>query len=397
MTLVRRSFPAMFRDIAVVSALYFIAGKAGLAVPYTSGNVSPVWPAAGVAVAALVIRGYCVWPGIAIGAFLVNFFSPIPHLAAFGIGAGNVLGPLLIAWLLGRCTKGRLTHLADLGWLIACTLPGTLLSAVTGNIALMLTGVRAWQSAPAAGLVWWMGDSLGVLLITPLLLRAADLRLSKTRAAELAALLVALVLFAALLFSGQHVTEEVLGFAVLPFIIWGAVRFGIAGAALASCTVSSVAIWATSHSSGPFVHYRAALYDAGLLQAFIATISISGLSLAAVISERYATQQALAREEELRRAEEALRRSDRLAALGRLAATISHEVNNPLAACVNLVHLIGRKALDNETREFIALLEQELLRVAAITKRTLGFVRESSERVQSSIPTLLDETLTLYE
>jgi integral membrane sensor domain MASE1 len=67
----------------------FAAGRLGLAVPFTSANVSPVWPAAGMGMALVLIRGIRVSPAIALGAFLVNFFSPVPTLAAVGIGLGN--------------------------------------------------------------------------------------------------------------------------------------------------------------------------------------------------------------------------------------------------------------------------------------------------------------------
>src|SRR5512147_2052030 len=71
-----------FVELALVILVYFLGGKIGLAVPYTSGNVSPVWPPAGIAVAAMLMVGYRIWPAVAIGAFLVNFFTPIPPLAA---------------------------------------------------------------------------------------------------------------------------------------------------------------------------------------------------------------------------------------------------------------------------------------------------------------------------
>ena|SRR5947207_1086738 len=83
-----------YAQIAVVFAAYFITGKFGLATPFTSGNISPVWPAAGVALAASLLCGFRVWPGIAGGAFLVNFLSPIPYMAAFGLAFGNTLAAL---------------------------------------------------------------------------------------------------------------------------------------------------------------------------------------------------------------------------------------------------------------------------------------------------------------
>src|SRR5262249_51587852 len=87
-------------QLMCVFAAYVIAGELGLAVPFTSGNVSPLWPAAGVALASVLMFGYHIWPAIALGAFIVNFFTRIPHLAAVGIALGNTAGPLCGAWLL---------------------------------------------------------------------------------------------------------------------------------------------------------------------------------------------------------------------------------------------------------------------------------------------------------
>jgi integral membrane sensor domain MASE1 len=69
---------------------YLLTGEIGLAVPFTSANVSPVWPAAGVALAAMLICGKQVWPAVALGAFVVNYSSGLPFRAALGIAAGNL-------------------------------------------------------------------------------------------------------------------------------------------------------------------------------------------------------------------------------------------------------------------------------------------------------------------
>src|SRR5216684_325586 len=88
--------------LALVFALYYGAGKLGLAVPFTSFNVSPVWPAAGVAVAAVLLWGIGIAPAIAFAAFLVNFRSSIPAPVAVGIGLGNASSALLAGYVLRR-------------------------------------------------------------------------------------------------------------------------------------------------------------------------------------------------------------------------------------------------------------------------------------------------------
>ncbi len=95
---------------------------------------------------------------------------------------------------------------------------------------------------------------------------------------------------------------------------------------------------------------------------------------------------------ERKKAEEALRRSEKLAATGRLAATMAHEINNPLEALTNLIYL-AKIADGNAAREYLASAEEELGRVSYLTKQTLGFYREtkgaSPMRVGSMVRSLL--------
>src|SRR5579871_1937399 len=95
-------------------------------------------------------------------------------------------------------------------------------------------------------------------------------------------------------------------------------------------------------------------------------------------------------------AEEALRKTERLAAMGRVAGIIAHEINNPLEAITNTFYLLrDHPSLDEEARYFARLGEQELIRVAHITRQTLGFYRESKTPVDLSISVLIDEILEL--
>ena len=96
-----------------------------------------------------------------------------------------------------------------------------------------------------------------------------------------------------------------------------------------------------------------------------------------------------------RRAEDALRQSEKLAATGRLAASIAHEINNPLEAVMNLTYL-ARKQPGN-VQKYLQLAEQELERIAQITKNTLGFYRDSTSSVNADISELLNEVVRLYE
>jgi PAS domain S-box-containing protein len=98
-----------------------------------------------------------------------------------------------------------------------------------------------------------------------------------------------------------------------------------------------------------------------------------------------------------RHAEEALRRTEKLAAAGRLAATVAHEINNPLEAVTNLLYIAQRStALDAETRHNLAIADEELQRVAHIVRQTLGFYREATSPRATDLASIVTDVLDLY-
>jgi PAS domain S-box-containing protein len=99
---------------------------------------------------------------------------------------------------------------------------------------------------------------------------------------------------------------------------------------------------------------------------------------------------------EQKRGEETLRRTEKLAAAGRLAASIAHEINNPLEAVTNLLYLIRQEDLAPETRHFAELAQQEVTRVAEITQQTLRFYRQSTLPANTNVAELLDSVITLH-
>jgi len=307
------------QKLVFVLAAYFVAGRIGLSVPFTSGNVSPVWPPSGIALAAILIWGYRVWPGIALAAFLVNFLSPIPHPAALGIAVGNTSAALVAAFLLRRIANFQtLRQLRDvLGLVFLAGIVSTTIAASVGVVSLFLAGVQPWSTYASAWGVWWLGDAMGVLLVAPLILTVRQLgRIRGTsRAIEGTVLLAGIALTCWFIFDNRFVTrtgEGVLAFSVFPFVVWAAIRFGISGSAFASFLLATISVWATARGSGPFVRHTP-MENAVLLQVFLAVIAITGMTLAVIVIERERAERALRREHQLleaqRRSEEALRDS----------------------------------------------------------------------------------------
>jgi len=99
-----------------------------------------------------------------------------------------------------------------------------------------------------------------------------------------------------------------------------------------------------------------------------------------------------------RNSEDALRQTEKLAAAGRLAASIAHEINNPLEAVTNLLYLIRlQDSLGAETRQYVELAQHEVARVSEITQQTLRFYRQSTLPITANVSELLDSVLTLHQ
>ena len=283
--------------LLMVFVAYVIAGKAGQATTHIrSSNLGPVWPAYGVALASVIVYGSRVWPGLAAAAFLVAVTSPVPAVTAAGQAASATLAALVGGLLLSRVRFNRsLSRLRDaLAVIVLGALVSALVSATLGVSVLYVTGVQAYDGIASAWLIYWLGDATGVLLITPLVLSVPALRRTNSvaRIAELIALLVGLTLVCSAIFADSRlfsVEGHVLAFAVLPFIIWAAIRFGVIGVTLANVIVATIATVGTALGLGPFSR-GTAVTNALLLDVFFTVLSVSGTLLAAVIAEREQTE-----------------------------------------------------------------------------------------------------------
>jgi PAS domain S-box-containing protein len=281
-------------QFALVFIAYFVAGKLGQATTnIRSSNLGPVWPAYGIAVAAFLRYGYGIWPGVAASAFLIAYLSPVPALAAAGQTFGATLGAATAAVSLRRIPgfDPALLRLRDaLGFITRAALGSAVVSSAIGVAALYLTHVQAYSGLGPAWLIYWLGDSTGVLLVTPLVftLPALVKFRSHRHTVELAAL-IALSILACLIVFGDLplVTDRfhVLAFAVLPLVMWAAIDFGIAGAALSVFIIATIATLSTALGLGPFAG-NTAFAAAVLLDVLFMMLALSGLTLAAVIAER---------------------------------------------------------------------------------------------------------------
>ena len=282
----------LYAKLAGVAAVYYGAAKLGLNLAFETPSVTAIWPPTGIALAAVLLWGYRIWPGIALGAFLANAWTDVPIYTAFGITVGNTLEALVGAYLLNRLTDFRpsLERVRDvLSLVLLAGVVSTTVAATIGVTSLMLGDEIASGDFGITWRTWWLGDMGGDLLVAPALLIAAthwpfDQAPGRRLEALAAGFLVAGV--SVLTFT----RDASVTFLVFPPLIWAALRFWQAGAAAATLIVAAIAIPLTEDDIGPFSGH--APDDRLLLaQAFLGVVSLTGLVLAAVLTERQRSEQ----------------------------------------------------------------------------------------------------------
>jgi signal transduction histidine kinase/integral membrane sensor domain MASE1 len=290
--------------ILALAAAYFIAGRLGLSLKIAHGSATPVWAPTGISLAALLMFGRELWPGVALGAFLVNITTPTPPVFSAVAAAGNTLAVLVAFALIRRGGGVQTLERGDqVTQLVIASLVAPLVSATIGAGGLWATHGVPWSDVDFTWLVWWLGDSLGFIIVTPLLLTwLRPLRgfRAPAEAAGLALLIVAAGLlvigpWSIPLFHGQP-----LAYAMLPLVAWAALRFEQHGATLATFVVSTLALWGSMEGYGPLAHATQA--EVLLLwQVFSMVVAVTALAIAGTASERNRAERALrAREESVR-------------------------------------------------------------------------------------------------
>ncbi len=289
--------------IGILAVIYFIAGKLGLMLASLHASASPVWPPAGIALAALLLLGYRAWPAIFIGAFLVNVTTAGNVATSFAIAIGNTLEALVGAWLVNRFAGG--TNVFDrpqgvFKFALAAAI-STIISPAFGATSLALAGFADWASYGAIWLTWWLGDATGDLVFAPLVLLwsvASKRRWNKKEAAEVGALLLLLVLLSGLVFGGWveiSARNYPIAFICGLVVIWTAFRFTQRETATGIFILSAIAVWGTLHGFGPFVR-ETENQSLLALQFWTAVLTITAMALSAGMAERRRVEEELQHE-----------------------------------------------------------------------------------------------------
>src|SRR5499425_1724927 len=281
--------------LVLIATIYLVAAKLGLRLAFVHANATPVWPAAGIALAALLLRSTRMWPAIFVGAFIANVTTAGSVWTSLGIAAGNTLEALVGAYLVTRFASGRraFARAQDvITFFVLAALVSTLVSATIGVGTLVLAGFAPWAKAGTIWRTWWLGDAAGLVIIAPVLILWAEKK--QPRRWNPSRLFEAGLLLLAVLIAGQLVFGAVLpkanptypiDFLAVPPLVWAAFRFGQRETATASFILAGMGIWGGLHGQGPFSRPdpNESLL---LLQAFVGLSAVLALAFAALVAER---------------------------------------------------------------------------------------------------------------
>ncbi|MBI4354842.1 MAG: MASE1 domain-containing protein, partial [Candidatus Omnitrophica bacterium] len=339
----------LWRVAGLLTLIYFAAGKFGLSLAFLNASASPVWPPTGIALAALLLWGYRVWPAILVGAFLVNVTTAGTILTSLGIALGNTLEALAGAYLVNRYAHGRRAFDQPhdlLKFVLLAGLIGTAVSATVGVTTLTLGDFMGPTTYGSVWLTWWLGDAVGAIVVTPLVVAWSRRPFPMTpwplrRVVEAVLAYGALTLAALLVFGSWWflpTAKYPMAFLCIPPVVWMAFRLGQRLTTAATALLAGIAIWATLHGFGPFA---VGILNTSLLllQAFVGVITCMALMIAAAAAERQHV------EEELERScnELDLRVQERTQSLFGAIETLRNEI-------------VERKRVEQELRQTNALL-----------------------------------------
>ncbi|WGD54866.1 MASE1 domain-containing protein [Bradyrhizobium sp. CB1650] len=330
-------------SLVAIGAIYFALAKGGLALASVHPSATPIWPPTGVALAAVLLRGYRIWPAIFTAAMVANATTAGSVVTSIAIATGNSLEAVVGAYLINRWSGGCNTFSAPNSvakFALICVVIATPISASIGLTSLATVGYIEPENFADAWITWWLGDATGALVITPVIVLWAaghHYAFSRNEFLETVSVLATAAVVGLIAFSPlieQTPGRDPLGFLAIVPMLWAALRRGPRDTATVALVLAGTTIWGTLMGGGPFT--SGDLNSSFLLVLmFLISITVPSLLLSADVEVRKKAEESLRRAQiELER--KVAERTQELelanAAKSRFLAMASHDLRQPLHA-----------------------------------------------------------------
>lgn len=313
--------------VLVIATAYYWVAKLTIIMPDLGLGASSMWLAAGIAQAALILRGRFFWPGVALGALWFSRSLGYTIVEALGLTFGMTIQSLAGATFLQQVQfRPALERLQDvMGFTLLCAGLATLINATLGTINTYFHQLSPDPNMLKVWWMWWLADAIGILIVTPVLLTWTvgdpkgrpywpPLSRDPLRIIEAIILIILVLALGWLVFCSRTraaVARYPLEYLPFPLIAWAALRFGPRLTSLVNFLTSSLALWGIARGSSPFLESSRNPTQAYLsLQIFLGVMIVTALVLASTVQERRMA------EKSLRDREASLANAQRIAHLG---------------------------------------------------------------------------------
>jgi signal transduction histidine kinase/CheY-like chemotaxis protein len=368
--------------IGILTVIYFIVGKLSLQLAFVHPSASPVWPPAGIALAALVVFGYRTWPAILLGAFLVNVTTAGNIGTSLCIATGNTLEAVCGAWLVNQFAGGTriFDRAQDVFKFALAVMVSTAVSPTFGVTSLAVGGLADWANYRAIWLTWWLGDATGALVVAPLLILwsiGPRWRLNPKRHLEVGLLLLVLLMLGEAVFGGWFpitARNYPISFICGPIVIWTAFRFSQRETATGIFILSAIAIWGTLQGFGPFV-METENQSLLIAQTFTGVLTITALALAAGMAEGRRAEAAIEQQKAV--VEAANRTKDNFLAM------LSHELRTPLTPVIAALDVLESVPSQSEdSKASLAMIRRNVELESQLIDDLLDLTRIAKDKLQ---------------
>ncbi|MDF1820363.1 MAG: MASE1 domain-containing protein [Alcanivoracaceae bacterium] len=394
-----------FLAIGVLAGIYFLTGRAGLSLYITEVGATLVWPPTGISIAALLVFGLRLWPGIFAGALLTNLAMGNP-VTATAVAAGNT-AEAVTAYALLRMLNYHQHPFNGvrpvLAFFVLAAMIAPAVSATVGAASLTLTGLAPQFMFPSLWRLWWAGDMMGALLLTPLLVLLANARQEvipasgewPQRLAESSVMLF-LGLMAVVLSHGDilapAISSQLTYLPIIP-VLWAALRFSRITALSHSFAVAALAIALT------IIAVRDAGRDSAndallLLYIYLVVQNLVVLLVSTVVHERNRMEQALKQARQQAEAASAQK--------SQFLTNISHEIRTPLNGILGVTALMLPSASNDTQRDQLRIIQSSADSLLSILNDVLDHARIEAgkltiEKRTFFLPRLLRDVVGLFE